>query len=43
MSDTVVSTGQDISQQRRAAARTAFALGALALAFFAASFLFLAR
>ena len=38
-----MSTGQDDSSQRRAAVRTALALGALALAFFAASFLFLAR
>ena len=38
-----MSTGQEISQQRRGAVRTALALGALALAFFAASFLFLAR
>lgn len=34
---------QDPSPQRRAAVRTALACGALALAFFAASFLFLAR
>ncbi len=43
MSDTAMSTGPDISQQRRNAVRTAVALGALALAFFAGSFLFLAR
>ena len=40
---TTMSTGTDVPQQRRAAVRTALALGALALAFFAASFLFLAR
>ncbi len=38
-----MSTGNDHSEQQRAARRTAFALGALALAFFAGSFLFLAR
>jgi hypothetical protein len=43
VSDAAVSTGQDTSQQRRAAVRTAVALGALALAFFLGSFLFLAR
>lgn len=43
MSDASNSTGQDTSQQRRAAVRTALALGALALAFFSGSFLFLAR
>ena len=43
MSDAVVSTGPDREPQQRAALRTALALGALALAFFAASFLFLAR
>ena len=39
----MMSSGQDHSPQRRAALRTALALGALALAFFAGSFLFLAR
>ena len=38
-----MSTGNDHSEQQRAARRTALALGALVLAFFAASFLFLAR
>ena len=38
-----MSTGPERTPQQRAALRTAVALGALALAFFAASFLFLAR
>jgi hypothetical protein len=41
---TTMSTGAELTQQqRRAAIRTALALGALALAFFIASFLALAR
>ena len=43
MSAVTVTSGADLQQQRRAAIRTAIALGALALAFFAASFLALAR
>ena len=43
MSAAAVSTGTDEPQRRRAAVRTALALGALALAFFVASFLALAR
>ena len=43
MSAAAVSTRADVPQQRRAAIRTALALGALALAFFVASFLALAR
>jgi len=43
VSDTTMSAGPDLDAQRRAALRTALALGALALAFFFASFLFLSR
>lgn len=43
MSDASVRPGTEHDQQQRAAARTALALGAVALAFFAASFVFLAR
>ena len=43
MSDATLNSGPDQTQQRRAAMRTAIALGALALAFFAGSFLFLTR
>jgi hypothetical protein len=43
VSAATVSAGPDLSAQRRKATRTAYALGALALAFFLASFVMLAR
>lgn len=39
----MVSDGQELAQRRRSATRTALVLGAVALAFFVASFVFLAR